>query len=75
VRREGGSGGAVHGIEVTTRARREAGSAMHDLLEEGLSGGPDVGITLIRSGKLVFSEGPAKTAAIADLVVNAVRNA
>jgi hypothetical protein len=61
------------GIEVTMRARREAGSAMHDLLEERLSGGPDVGVTLIRSGKLVFSEGPAKMATIADQVVAAIK--
>ena len=61
------------GIEVTTRARREVGSAMHDLLEEGLAGGPDVGVILIRSGKLLFAEDPAKTAAIASRVVTAIK--
>ena len=65
--------GNEFGIEVTTRARREVGSAMHDLLEEGLSGGPDVGVILIRSGKLLFSEDPARTAAIADQVVAAIK--
>ena len=65
--------GNEFGIEVTTRARREVGSAMHDLLEEGLSGGPDVGVILIRSGKLLFSEDPARTAAIANQVVAAIQ--
>lgn len=65
--------GNEFGIEVTTRARLEAGSAMHDLLEKGLSGGPDVGVTLIRSGQLLFSEDPATTAAIADRVVTAIK--
>ena len=58
---------------MTTRARRKAGSAMHDLLEEGLAERPDVGVTLIRSGKLVFSEDPTKTAAIANQVVTAIK--
>jgi hypothetical protein len=65
--------GNEFGIEVTTRARQEVGSAMHDLLEEGLSGGPDVGIILLRSGKLLFAESPAKTAAIAARVVAAIK--
>jgi hypothetical protein len=65
--------GNEFGIEVTTRARREAGSAMHDLLEEGLADGPDIGVTLVRSSKLLFSESPAKTAAIADRVVAAIK--
>jgi hypothetical protein len=65
--------GNEFGIEVTTRARREVGSAMHDLLEEGLSGGPDGGVILIRSGQLLFAEDPAKTAVIADRVVTAIR--
>jgi hypothetical protein len=65
--------GNEFGIEVTTRARREVGSAMHDLLEEGLAGGPDVGVILIRSGKLLFAEDPAKTAAIASRVVTAIK--
>lgn len=50
------------GVEVTTRARPEAASAMHDLLEPGLWNRPDVAVTLIRSGKLLFSEDPVTTA-------------
>lgn len=65
--------GNEFGIEVTTRARREASAAMHDLLEEGLFGGPDIGVTLIRSGKLLFSEDPGTTAAIAGRVVTAIK--
>ena len=60
------------GVEVTTRARPEAGSAMHDLLETGLSDGPDVGITLTRTGALLFSEDPDKTARIADQVITSI---
>lgn len=66
--------GNEFGVEVTTRTRQEVGSAMNDLLEEGLSGGPDVGVILIRTGKLLFSEDPAKTAAIAARVVTAIKD-
>ena len=45
---------------------------MHDLLENGLWDGPEVGVTLTRSGKLLFSESPAKTAAIADQVIASI---
>jgi hypothetical protein len=65
--------GSAFGIEVTTRARREVGSAMHDLLEEGLADGPNIEIILARSDKLLFSEDPVKTAAIADRVVTAIK--
>jgi hypothetical protein len=65
--------GKEFGIEVTTRARLEVGSAMHKLLERGLSSGPDIGVTLIRSGKLLFSEDPGRTAVIADRVVTAIK--
>ena len=61
------------GVEVTTRARPEAASAMHDLLEVGLQEGPDVGVTLTRTGKLLFSEDPVKTAALADQVITRIR--
>jgi hypothetical protein len=61
------------GVEVTTRARPEAGSAMHDLLEKGLQDGPDVGVTLTRTDKLLFSEDPAKTAAMADQVIASIK--
>ena len=45
---------------MTTRARPEAASAMHDLLETGLQDGPDVGVTLTRTGKLLFYGGPRR---------------
>jgi hypothetical protein len=61
------------GVDVTTRAQAAAASAMHDLLEQGLSDGPAVGVTLIRSGKLLFSKDPVKTAEIATTVIAAVR--
>lgn len=64
--------GTEFGVEVTTRARPETVAAMHDLLEKGLWSGPDVGVTLRRSGKLLFSESPAKTAAIADRVIASI---
>jgi hypothetical protein len=61
------------GVEVTTRARPEAGSAMHDLLEKGLQEGPDVGVTLTRTGALLFSESPETTAGIADQVIASIK--
>ncbi len=64
--------GAEFGVEVTTRARPEVGAAMHDLLERGLWDGTDVGVTLIRSGKLLFSEDPGKTAGIADQIIASI---
>jgi hypothetical protein len=65
--------GSEFGVEVTTRARREVGSAMHDLLEEGLLDGPNIEVILTRSDRLLFSEDPAKTVAIADRVVTAIK--
>ncbi len=62
------------GVEVTTRARPEVGSAMHDLLEKGLQGGPDVGVTLARTGALLFSESPEKTAGIAGQVITSIKD-
>jgi hypothetical protein len=61
------------GVEVTTCARREAASAMHDLLEKGLEAGPDVGVTLMRTDTLRFSESPGKTARIADQVIASIK--
>jgi len=61
------------GVEVTTRARPEVGSAMHDLLEKGLQDGLDVGVTLTRTGALLFSESPDKTARIADQVITSIK--
>jgi hypothetical protein len=61
------------GVEVTTRARPEAASAMHDLLEKGLQDGPDVGVTLTRTDRLLFSEDPVKTARIAEQVIASIK--
>jgi hypothetical protein len=66
--------GSEFGIEVTTRARREVGSEFHDLLEEGLFEEPDIEVNLERSDdRLLFSEDPAKTAAVADRVITAIK--
>jgi hypothetical protein len=66
--------GSEFGIEVTTRARREVGSELHDLLEEGLFEEPDIEVILERSDdRLLFSEDPAKTAAVADRVIAAIK--
>ena len=62
------------GIEVTTRDRREVGSELHDLLEEGLFEEPHIEVILERSDdRLLFSENPAKTAAVADRVITAIK--
>ena len=61
------------GVEVTTRARPEASRAMADLLEEGLRDGPDVGVTLMRTGVLLFSKTPGETARIADQVIASIK--
>lgn len=61
------------GVEVTTRARREVGAALHAVLERGLWDGPDVSITLMRSGKLLFSRDPAVIAGIAGRVIDEVK--
>jgi hypothetical protein len=45
----------------------------HDLLETGSQDGPDVGFTLTRTGKLLFSEDPVKTATIADQVITRIK--
>lgn len=66
--------GSEFGIEVTTRARREVGSELHDLFEEGLFEEPDIEVILERSDdRLLFSEDPAKTAAVANRVITAVK--
>jgi hypothetical protein len=66
--------GSEFGIEVTTRARREIGAELHDLLEEGLSEEPDIEVILERSDdRLLFSDDPAKTAAVADRVITAIK--
>jgi hypothetical protein len=46
---------------------------MHDLLEEGLRDGPEVGVTLRRTGPLLFSKTPGETAKIADQVIASIK--
>lgn len=57
------------GVEVTTRARDEVGAALEQAMERALWDGPTVKVTLTRSGRLLFSESPAKIAAISDRIV------
>jgi hypothetical protein len=66
-------GQSEFGVEVTTRAWPEAALAMHNLLERGLEDGPDVAITLERTGALLFAENPVTTAGIADRVLADIR--
>jgi hypothetical protein len=51
---------AEFGVEVTMRARPEAASAMHDLLEKGLQDGPDVGVVLTRTDTLPGKPGAGR---------------
>ena len=60
-------------MEVATRARPEAASTVHDLLENGLQDGPDVSVTLMRTEALLFSEHPEKTARIADQFIASIK--
>jgi hypothetical protein len=61
------------GVEVTARARREVGAALHEVLERGLWDGPDVSMTLMRSGELLFSRDPTVIAGIANRVIAEVK--
>jgi hypothetical protein len=61
------------GVEVTTRARDEVGAALEAALERCLWHGPDVNVTLMRTGKLLFSERPGEIARIADQVSGEIR--
>jgi hypothetical protein len=61
------------GIEATTRARQEAAAALEQVMERGLWDGPDVTVTLTRSGKLLFSKSPEVIAGISDRVVAGIK--
>jgi hypothetical protein len=65
-------GGAEFGVEVTTRAREEA-AAMERELERQLWDDDDVHVMLSRTGKLLFSESPAITAAAGARVAGEIR--
>jgi hypothetical protein len=62
-------GGSEFGVDVTTRALQEVGAALGEALERGLWDGPDVNITLMRSGELLFSSKPAVIAGISDRLI------
>lgn len=62
-------GGSEFGVDVTTRALQEVGAALGQALEWGLWDGPDVNITLMRSGELLFSSKPAVIAGISDRLI------
>jgi hypothetical protein len=61
------------GVEATTRARQEVGAALEEALEWGLWDGPGVNMTLLRSGKLLFSEKPEVIAGISNRVIAEVK--
>lgn len=61
--------GSEFGIDVTTRALQEVGAALGEALERGLWDGPNVNITLMRSGELLFSSKPAVIAGISDRLI------
>jgi hypothetical protein len=65
--------GREFGIEVTTRARLDVGAAMHNLLEEGLRGEPNIEVILARTGQPLFSKDPDELAAIAERIVTAIK--
>jgi hypothetical protein len=62
-------GGSEFGVDVTTRALQEVGAALGEALDRGLWDGPDVNITLMRSGDLLFSSKPAVIAGISDHLI------
>lgn len=65
-------GSTEFGVEVTTRARPEAAQALQGVLERGLWDGPDVLVTLRRSGTPLFSLPPEKIAEIGNRVVTEI---
>lgn len=53
-------GGLDFGVEATTRARAEVASALHGYLEAALVDGPDLRITLHRTGERLYTKSPAE---------------
>ena len=68
-------GGSDFGVEATTRAREEIGSALERAMEQGPWGDADVYVTLTRTGKLLFSEAPELVAETSDRVVAQINGA
>jgi hypothetical protein len=64
--------GADLGVEATTRAREEIGSALERVMEQGQWGDADVHVTLTRTGKLLFSEAPEVIAETSDQVITQI---
>jgi len=67
--------GSDLGVEATTRAREEIGSALERAMERGQWGDADVHVTLTRTGKLLFSEPPELIAKVSDRVIRQIRAA
>jgi hypothetical protein len=67
--------GSDLGVEATTRAREEIGSALERAMEDGQWGDADVQVTLTRTGKLLFSEPPELVAEISDRVIAQIKEA
>jgi hypothetical protein len=64
--------GSDVGVEVTTRAREEIGSALERVMEEGQWGGTDVHVTLTRTGTPLFSVAPELIAKTSDQIIAAI---
>lgn len=64
--------GSDFGVEATTRAREEVGTALERVMEQAAWDEADVQVTLTRTGKLLFSESPAVIAAASDQVVTLI---
>jgi hypothetical protein len=67
--------GADLGVEATTRAREEIGSALERAMEQGQWGDADVQVTLTRTGKLLFSEPPELITEISERVIAQINEA
>lgn len=64
--------GSDLGIEATTRAREEIGSALERAMEQGPWGDADVHVMLTRTGTLLFSVAPALIAETSDRVITQI---
>ena len=62
------------GVEVGTRSRREAAAALHKVLEHEFWDGPEVHVTLRRSGERLFSLSPQAITRNAQQLTNEIKN-
>jgi hypothetical protein len=67
--------GSEFGVEATTRAREEIGSALERAMEQGQWGDTDVHVTLTRTGELLFSEPPELIAEISNRMIAQITEA